>query len=477
MWRTRAYSVVGRLAATLGILAYTVIYITAVVLILHHFFGLTYEFRGGYIPRLTFRRTAPDYEALEKNRAQHAARGTATQTAEPSTMHRLTNSFWNGFRGLHRDGLSPETNIRTNWPSNGLEPMWRQPCGGGYASFAMAGDVAFTIEQRRADEAIVAYQIETGRELWVHPWPAAFSEPLGGDGPRATPAFDEGRVYGLGALGEFRCLEAVSGKLIWRKNIVTDNQASQLTYGMAASPLIVGTNVIVTPGGHAGKCVIACDKTTGQNIWHALDDGAAYSSPMLVQLAGAKQLLVVTKHRAVGLDPGSGKLLWEFPWVVLHGNRNIAQPIVVGDNRVFLSAGYGTGCALIDVTNTNGSFVVREVWRNTNLKNKFTSSVLWQGHIYGLDEDILTCIDAATGNRKWKSGRYGYGQLILARAQLIILTGTGEIAVVAASADAHQELTRFPAVHGKTWNHPALDAGRLLVRNSAEMACFNVSAR
>jgi outer membrane protein assembly factor BamB len=466
LWRKRAFSLFVRLLATGGLLLYSAIYAGAVVLVLHYGFGLTYEFRGGYVPRLTFHKTVPNYHAVEQSRAG--------QPAAKTSANLPTRSFWNGFRGPRRDGHYDEMPIRTNWPPGPLTPLWRQPCGGGYASFAIAGEMAFTIEQRRAHETVVAYHVETGRELWTQSWPAEFTEPLGGDGPRATPAYDEGRIYALGALGEFQCLDAISGRIIWRRNIQEDNHAPQLTYGMSASPLIIGSNVVVVPGGRPAKCVVAYNKNTGARAWGALDDRAAYTSPMLVNLAGNAVLLVVTKDRAVGLRPDTGDLLWEFPWVVLHNNRNTAQPIIVGTNRVFLSAGYGTGCALIEVTASNADWNVREVWRNKNLKNKFTSSVLWQNYIYGLDEDILTSLDASTGARLWKGDRYGYGQLLLAGDQLIILSGSGELAAVKASPQGHNELIRFPAIRGKTWNHPALGAGRLLVRNSAEMACFDL---
>jgi len=167
-------------------------------------------------------------------------------------------------------------------------------------------------------------------------------------------------------------------------------------------------------------------------------------------------------------------LLWQFPWEVLQGNRNIAQPVLVSTNRVSLSAGYGTGCAVIEVSRTKTGFQPREVWRNKNLKNKFTTSVFHDGFLYGLDEDILVCVDATTGERRWKDGRYGYGQLLLAGGQLIVLCGNGDLALTKAVPQAHEESCRFAAIEGKTWNHPAIADGLLLVRNNAEMACFDL---
>jgi outer membrane protein assembly factor BamB len=465
LWRTRGTSIARKLFASLTIVLYTFVYAVLVLAIMWKFFGLEYEFRGGLFPHFTWQKTVPDYEALEANRARKA-HATATNVS-------LGSTYWNGFRGPQRDGMYREP-ILTNWPAGGPPLLWKQPVGGGYASFAIAHGRAFTTEQRREREVVVAYDVLSGGELWTNSWLAEFQEPLGGDGPRATPAWDDGKVYALGALGELRCLEAESGKVFWATNVLDENRAPVLTYGASASPLIEGEKLIIAAGGPRKHSVVAYHKTTGKKIWGSLDDGAAYSSPMMVELAGERHLLVVTRTRAVSLAISDGTLLWQFPWVVLQGNRNIAQPVVVGTNRVFLSAGYGTGCVLVEVTKSGNRFVPREVWRNKNLKNKFTSSVFVDGALFGLDEDILTCLDISSGERAWKDGRYGYGQVVAAGEQLIVLCGNGDLAVVKADPKSHQEIIRFPAIRGKTWNHPALSDGLLLIRNNSEMACFDL---
>jgi outer membrane protein assembly factor BamB len=387
---------------------------------------------------------------------------------------KLRGIYWTDFRGPHRDGNYDEMPILTEWPASGLPLLWRQPIGGGYASFVIVRGRAFTIEQRRQEEVVAAYDVETGRELWTNRWNGEFRESMGGDGPRATPTWDEGRVYALGALGELRCLEARTGKVIWSRNILADNQASNLQWGMSAAPLIVEDKVIVLPGGSSGKSVVAYDKQTGQPIWKALDDKQAYTSPMLVTLAGQRQLLIVSARRAMGLAVEDGKLLWDFPWETSY-DVNSAQPLIVDENRFFISAGYGHGAALVEVTKTANGFSTRAVWQNLMMKNKFNSSVLYQGHIYGLDESILTCLNAETGERMWKGGRYGYGQLLLASGYLIVLTESGDVVLVKATPEQHAEVARFSAIEGKTWNHPALASGRLLVRNTTQMACFQIS--
>ncbi|MDB6031122.1 MAG: WD40-like repeat-like protein [Verrucomicrobiales bacterium] len=470
LWGSKDSRMGKKILGSFGIALYSLIYGGLLIFLMVKFAGMEVEFRGGYIPAFTFHKTRPDYQALEANRRKQL---TQSETrSNPSAQ----SSYWNGFRGPLRDGHYREQSIATNWPKAGLQPVWHQPVGGGYASFAIAAGRAFTIEQRREQEMAVAYDVGTGRELWTQGWAAEFKEELGGDGPRATPAVDGERVYFLGALGELRCLEAASGKQIWRRNILDENHAPVLAYGTAASPLIVDDKVIVTPGGPNGHSVAAYSKTTGQPLWHAQNDEASYSSPMEVNLAGQRHLLVICEKRAIGLSLKDGALLWESPWIVQAGNRNIAQPLLLSSNRFFLSAGYGTGCAAVEITKEGESLRAREIWRNNNLKNKFTSSVVSKGYIYGLDEDILVCLNAETGRREWKDGRYGYGQMLLASEHLLILSGDGELALVPARPTGWSELCRFPAIRGKTWNIPALGGGKLLVRNSFEMACFDLGS-
>jgi outer membrane protein assembly factor BamB len=355
-----------------------------------------------------------------------------------------------------------------------LPPIWKQPIGLGYGSFTVADGRAYTIEQRRRQEVVAAYDPNTGRELWTQGWNAAYTDSTG-DGPRTTPTWDDGRLYALGATGELRCLDAKTGAVVWGKNILTENHAENLQWAMAASPLVVDDKVIVLPGGTSGNSVVAYNKLNGAPIWKVLNDKQAYVSPMLVTLAGRRQIIVVSSSRAVGLEPSDGSLLWSYPWDTDMG-INVSQPIMVSNNRFFISAGYGKGAALVEVAGSGKNLTARTIWENINMKNKFNSSVLHQGYVYGLDEGILTCVDVNTGERKWKGGRYGYGQVLLASGHLIVMSDSGELVLLRASPDQQSEIARFQALEGKTWNYPAIANGRLLVRNANEMAAYNIAA-
>jgi outer membrane protein assembly factor BamB len=242
---------------------------------------------------------------------------------------------------------------------------------------------------------------------------------------------------------------------------------------MAASPLVVADALIVLPGGPSGKSIVAYNKHTGEPIWSALDDKQAYVSPMLVTLAGQQQILIVTATRAVGLTV-DGKLLWEYPWST-SSDINAAQPVIVDGDRLILSSGYGRGAAMVRVSKSGNGFSATRVWENTRMKNKFSSSVLHKGHIYGLDEAILACLNVDTGELKWKGGRYGYGQIMLAGDNVIVAAEDGDVALVRATPERYEELIRFPAVEGKTWSHPTISRGILLVRNTTEMSAFRLN--
>ena len=433
------------------------------------------EFQGGFGPSIVRVKAEPNYAVLEDSRREQKEeqRPAAVATNQLS----LLPPYWTDFRGPRRDGRYDERPLLLDWPADGPPRLWRQPCGGGYASFVVARGIAYTIEQRREQEAVVAYDLDTGRELWAHAYDALFTEWMGGDGPRATPTYYKDLIYSLGATGELCCLSANTGTALWQKNLLADTGARNLRWGLACSPLILDHAVMVLGGnGTDNQGVVAYDTLSGRKLWSVLSDNLAYTSPMFVTLAGQAQLLVVTAQRALGLDPDSRRILWEFPWQVPYDNA-IAVPVLTGTNRFLLSAGYGVGAALVEVKRNGEQFVAEAVWRNRNLKTKFNAAVYWDGYLYGLDEGVLACIDATTGERVWRDGRYGYGQLLVAEGNLIVLGGDGQLALVEASPRGWFEKCQVQALRGKTWNVPALANGRLLVRNAVEMTCFDLRRR
>lgn len=474
-WMRRGVGFLARLAGTLAIFL-------VAILELFYVYGMRVEWTGNMkFTRITFETRARNDARLEESRAKQRAGAPppapaplAPATAPPAAPPAPPPpAYWTDFRGPNRAGAYTETEIQTDWPASGLPRLWKQPIGGGYASFTVGDGRAYTIEQRRKREAITAYDPETGRELWAFSYPAFFDEVLGGAGPRATPVYHDGLLYSLGANGDLYCLAAQTGKPKWSKNILTDNAAENPHWAMAGSPLLVDDKVIVAPGGANAKSIVAYHRLTGAPIWRSLNDRVGYTSPILATLASERQIIWISGQRAVGLAPETGALLWEFPFPA-QMDMNCSQPVVIDETHVLLSSSQGPGAALLEITRTGDTYAARPVWQNNRLKNKFNSSVLYQGYIYGLDETILECMEPLTGEVKWKGGRYGYGQVLLAGSHLVVLTEQGDVVLVRATPESHQELAHFSALEGRTWNIPAIDNGLLLVRNTTEMACFRL---
>ncbi|MDE0102224.1 MAG: PQQ-like beta-propeller repeat protein [Bryobacterales bacterium] len=444
--------------------------------------GLSGSGRGIVIEHANSERRMQDLE--ESRRAQERAQAhPARQDLERSAVaakpapavEQPTGpaNYWTEYRGPGRAGIYGETKIRTDWPAEGPPELWRQQIGGGYASMVVADSLVFTIEQRRGREVVAAYRIEDGSQAWEHSWRARFSESMGGDGPRATPTWSDGRLYALGASGHLTCLQASDGRVLWERNILADAGADNLTWGMAGAPLVVDDIVVTLPGGRRGRSIIAYDKLSGDVRWSALNDKAGYVSPQVAELAGRRQLLVISGTRVLGASLDDGSLLWSHPWRTSY-DANCAQPLVVDGEHVFVSSGYGHGAALLKITADGEAFSVEEVWFNRNMKNKFNPSVLASGVVYGLDEGIMVALDVRTGERHWKQGRYRYGQLLHAGGHLIVVSEQGDLALVEATPEEYRELARFEAIPGKTWNVPAMADGILYVRNQTEMAAYDL---
>ena len=435
------------------------------------------EFTGDMVPFVEFRWQPTREDILEASRRQQAGGPPLT-----APMLQAKPSDYPEYRGTLRDGIVHGPLLARDWTLSPPRKLWRQPVGGGYASFAVVGNVAVTIEQRRDKEAVVCYDTATGRERWIHAYDADFSERMGGEGPRATPTIKDGDVYSLGATGMLVCLDAATGKPKWSVNILKKDENSEeninVQWGMSGSPLVYDKVVVVNPGKQspatAGKALVVYDRTTGQPVWSAGDTQAGYSSPMLATLAGQRLVLLFDGKELGGYDAAKGTKLWHHPWKT-DFDINVAQPVVLPGDRVFISSGYGKGCAMLKTSDAGGQWSVKELWKNTLMRCRFTSPVEYKGHLYGLDEGILACLDAETGKRTWKDGRYGNGQLLLSDGLLVILSEEGDLALVEAKPDAYQELGRMSALKGRTWNHLALADGKAYVRNHLEMACYDLT--
>jgi outer membrane protein assembly factor BamB len=430
---------------------------------------------GDIYPRVRFRWSPHADQTLGK---VQAAEGETVDLAS-TTQHDYPQ-----FLGANRLGVLTDVGLAADWSEHKPKELWRQPIGAGWSSFAVVGNFAVTQEQRGDEELITCYEVDSGKPRWSHSTPVRFEETLAGIGPRATPTIHDGKVYALGALGHLTCLDGATGKQLWQHNIVEENGAidAKPIWGKSCSPLIYENKVIVSAGGPNGKSLVALDRVTGETLWRAGDDASSYSSPVLMTLGGVPQIVIVNAKSVVAHDPADGHILWRESWPEgaldqVQAEPSVSQPIAVGEDRILLSKGYGNGSALWQVSKDGDKWAVKQLWRQKlNMKTKFTSPVIHDGYAYGLDEGVLECVDLADGEKKWKRGKYGHGQVLLVDDLLLIQAENGDVALVKADPQRFQELARFPAVAGTAWNAPALTGRKLLVRTNEEAACYELPA-
>jgi outer membrane protein assembly factor BamB len=398
-----------------------------------------------------------------------AEAGEARTTSGPAHAGLEAEAEWPGFRGRERNGVAQGVRIATDWSASPPEELWRQPVGPGWSSFAVHGDLVYTQEQRGEEEMVSCYRATTGETVWRHGDEARFWESNAGAGPRATPTLSGGRVYAFGATGLLNALDAGDGSLFWSRDVAADTGVEIPYWGFSSSPLVIDDLVIVAA---AGK-LAAYDLESGTPRWTGPDGGSGYSSPHLATIDGVGQVLLLSAKGAIGLAPADGTLLWEHEW---KGSR-IVQPALTPDGDLLVGSD-PVGTRRLAIANASGSWALEERWTSTGLKPYFSDFVVHDGHAIGFDGPILSSIDLANGERKWKGGRYGNGQLVLLPDQgvLLVVTEKGQLALVSATSERFQELARIPALEGKTWNHPVVVDDLLLVRNGQEMVAFRLPA-
>lgn len=391
---------------------------------------------------------------------------TATPAAPAPAAEKTAE--WPGFRGPRRDGIARSVRIKSDWSASPPVQLWRHPVGPGWSSFAVDGDVFYTQEQRGENEVVGCYKMSTGQPVWSHRDNARFFESNAGAGPRGTPTLSNGRVYTVGATGILNVLDAKTGAVVWSRNVGTDTNTQIPFWGFSSSPLIFGDTVIVAASGQ----LIAYDIANGKQRWLGPKAGGSYSSPHFVNIAGVPQILLMGGSRAISVAPSDGKQLWQHEWPI----NTIVQPALTPDGDVLITS-QEQGTRRLAVAYNTGGWTVSERWTSNGLKPYFNDYVLHKGYAFGFDGRILSCLDLKDGQRKWKGGRYGNGQLVLLPDQdlLLVLSEEGELALVQATPDQFNEVAKLPAIQGKTWNHPVLVGDVLLVRNSEEMAAFRLA--
>ena len=405
---------------------------------------------------------------------------TKIDTAPAAASLTLQPGDWAGFRGPERDGRRTGVRIATDWNEHPPKELWRHLVGPGWGSFAVVGDMIYTQEQRGKNESVVCYDAKTGKLIWAHDDVTRFHEDLGGDGPRATPTFHDGKIYALGANGRLNCLDATTGEVKWTRNIADDSGVKVPMWGFVSSPLVVGKFVTVFAGGPDGKSVLAYDADKGgEPAWVGGDGKLSYSSPHPARIDGIDQVLISTDAGITAFNPAKGDVLWKYDWPT-QGMHRILQPTVVGDSDLLLGSMMPGLTRRIHVSHDNDVWKTEEVWTSPSLKPNFSDAVVYDGYAYGFDaEPALVCINLEDGTRKWRAKGYGAGQVLLLADQGLLLVVSEKPSVAAllkATPEGRQEIGRFPLFNEqeKTWNHPVVAHGKLFVRNAEEAACFEL---
>ncbi len=437
------------------------------------------EVDGGLRPRFVWRWSPTADRLLAPATVENPTDATGIDLTTTSSLD--FPQFLGPSRNLGLDQLE----LVVNWDHAPPRLLWKQPIGAGWSAFVAVNGYAVTQEQRDDQELVTCYEIETGRLVWASGVTTRHETTMGGPGPRATPCIAQGLVYAQGATGILRCLDGATGAEQWRHDLCAEagvaDDSLGVAWGRAGSPLIVDGKVIAPFGGPEGgpyHSLIAFDARQGTEIWRAGNYQISYASPARVRLLDTEQILFVVEDRVCGFDPDTGAILWEFPWSGSStGAANVSNAVAVEPDRVLLSKGYGQGSALIRIEKTpDNTWRASALWENgVVMKTKFSNVVVFDGFVYGLDDVILECLELETGKRRWKRGRYGYGQLLRVGPTLLVLGEQGQLAAVAARPDEYTELAQLQALEGKTWNNLCLYGNRLLIRNATEAACYELN--
>lgn len=404
----------------------------------------------------------------------------SASVAPPAVNGQVAAGEWQQFLGPQRNGISAETKLIETWTAGGPKDVWRAKGGVGMSGLSISRGRLVTLVQKESKQRLVALQAQTGEPIWETPLAPEYRNPMG-DGPRATPTIAGEQVFAFTGEGILAAVNFADGAVQWSHNLVAELNGKPAEYGMACSPLVVGSLVIVTVGAPQAT-VVAVDAASGNRVWAAGDDPIGYSSPALLEAGGRQQVVVCSGSSVLGLAPDTGAVLWRYPYVTEY-YCNIAVPLAI-EGRVFVSSGENHGSVLLDLKPAGKTFDVQPIWSSLGvssvLRNEWQTSVVLDGHLYGFDNigsagpvTHLTCVKADTGQRVWQRPRFGKGNLIAADGKLWLSTMEGELVVVRATPQGYEEIGRR-AVVGPTRQAPSLAAGLLYLRDDQEIVCLDV---
>ena len=365
---------------------------------------------------------------------------------------------WPNWRGPQHNGVSNETNWIGDWPACEPIMLWEQQVGTGFSSIVVADGRLYTMGNANDTDEVFCLDPNTGEILWIHAYPSPLTPNLYEGGPSATPTISDSNVYTFSKQGMAYCLDANDGAVLWQSDLVADHGMRVPTYGFAGSPYVDANLVIYNAGTH-GMALYTADGTLA---WETGTNRAGYSTPVPFDVEEQRFVVLMGERTFAAVQAQTGEVLWEHPWVTRY-NANIPDPIV-DSNLVFVSTGYQEGSALFNVATDQ----VTELWFQKNMQTFLNSSVLWQGYLYGPNDNgkALTCVERDTGWIIWMQSGFGNGSVMLADGKLIALSEDGELCIVEASPAGYRELGKGRILTGKCWTVPVLANGKIYARNA-----------
>ena len=382
---------------------------------------------------------------------------------------------WPQWRGPNRDGISRETGLLKAWPLEGPQVLWRVPSGEGYAGIVIAKGRGYTMFGQGESEFLIGFDPASGKETWRYKMDGIFYNDQG-NGPRSTPLVDGDWVFGLSGNGKLHAVNAPTGKAVWSHDLRLEYGGKSPIWGISTMPLVEKDLLIVDVGGKDGHAVMAFNKSNGKVVWKSESGVPGYSAPIAITVNGVRQVLVFAGAALLSLAPNDGKLFWKYDWETRF-DVNAATPVFVPPDKIFISSGYGKGSALLQTQGSNGTATMKEIWKSREMKNHFSSSILYENHLYGFDDFLLTCLEVGTGKTKWQQRGFNKGSLLFADGHLIVLGEYGNLALVEATPAGYKEKATVQILKGKSWTMPTLANGKLYLRNQSEMLCLEVAGK
>lgn len=385
-----------------------------------------------------------------------------------------TAQDWPQLLGPRRDGHSSATGLRDSWPKQGPPIVWQRDVGEGYSGPVVQGARLIVFHRVGNEDVVDCLETATGKPLWKYSYPTDYEDPLNkGNGPRATPTIDAGRVIALGAQGQLTCLDLESGRKLWDRALLRDYRVPPSYFGVGTSPVVEQGLVLVNVGAKDAG-IVAFALESGKEVWRATSDGPSYSSPVVRDVGGARRAILFTREGVAILDPATGAVSFRMRWRARYdASVNAATPLVIGD-QIFVSTCYETGALLLRVTKDGA----QELWNSDDvLSNHYNTSVYHDGHLYGFHGrqeagPSFRCVNVETKKVCWDRPRFGCGSMILAEGRLIVMTEQGELLLVPATPAEYRELARSSVMQAPVRAQSALAEGRLFARDQRRLVCF-----